>query len=80
MTCIYAFSIYAPNNTLVSVGKLDDAGFDITFADGRCTICEQNGKLVSIVLKSGRGLYCVSHESDAANLPADVLTFDQFHC
>jgi GAG-pre-integrase domain len=63
----------------VSIGRLDDAGFDVTFADGKCTIREQNGELVGTVPKSGGGLYRVSHESDTANLVADVLTLDQFH-
>ena len=51
----------------------------MTFADGKCTIRERNGKLVGTVPKSGRDLYRISHESDTANLAADVLTLDQFH-
>ena len=52
----------------------------MTFADGKCTIHERNGELVDTVPKSGRDLYRVSHESDTANLAADILTLDQFHC
>jgi GAG-pre-integrase domain len=74
-------ALYSPkvSYTHVSIGRLDDAGFDVTFADGKCTIRERNGELVGTVPKLGRGLYRVSHESDTANLVADVLTLDQFH-
>ena len=70
--------LYSPevSYTLVSVGKLDNAGFDMIFADGKCTIHEQNGELVGTVLKSRHGLYQVLHESDTANLAVDVLTLD----
>ena len=73
--------LYSPevSYTLISVRQLDDAGFDVTFADGKCTIHEQNSELVGTVPKSGHGLYRVSHESDTANLAADILTLDQFH-
>ena len=42
--------LYSPEvgYTLVSVGRLDDAGFDVPFADGKCTIHEWNSKLVGL--------------------------------
>jgi Pol polyprotein, beta-barrel domain/Integrase core domain/GAG-pre-integrase domain len=73
--------LYSPEvgYTLVSIGRLDDAGFAITFADGKCVIREQGGRPVGTVPKAGHGLYCVSHEHDTANSAEDVLTLDQFH-
>ena len=74
--------LYSPEvgYTLMSIRRLDDAGFDMTFAGDKCTIREWNGKLVGMVPKSGCGLYRVLHESDTANLTADILTLDQLHC
>jgi Pol polyprotein, beta-barrel domain len=66
--------------TLVSSGQLDEAGFAVTFADGKCVIRGRNGKLVGTIQKTGRGMYHVSKESESANIAADVLTLEQFHC
>jgi hypothetical protein len=73
--------LYSPEvgYTLVSIGRLDQAGFAVTFADGKCVIRGRNGKLVGTIQKTGRGLYRVSKELESANLAADVLTLEQFH-
>ena len=65
--------------TLVSIGQLDDAGFTVIFANGKCIIQEQNRQQVGIVVKSGWGLYRVAHNSDIANTATEVLSLDQFH-
>ena len=51
--------LYSPEvgYTLVSVGKLDDAGFDVTFSGGKCTIREKDGTVVGVVPKDEGGLY-----------------------
>ena len=45
--------LYSPkvSYTLVSIGKLDDAGFDVTFGGGKCTIHEKDGTVVGEVPK-----------------------------
>ena len=47
--------------TLVSIGQLDEKGFDITFLGGKCTIKGPDGKQVGAVPRTG-GLYCVTHD------------------
>jgi hypothetical protein len=73
--------LYSPDvgYTLVSIGRLNDAGFAVSFADGKCVIRDRNDQLVGTVLKTGHGLYRVSHEQDIANSAKEVLTLDQFH-
>jgi len=66
--------------TLVSVGKLNDKGFELTFSGGRCTICGPMGEHIGAVLKARQGLYRLAHEEPiAANLAKEILTLDQFH-
>jgi hypothetical protein len=74
--------LYSPEvrYTLMSVGCLDDKGFLLTFAGGKCTIRGLDSMLVSEVPKNSNGLYKVAHEKDEANAATEVLTLDQFHC
>ena len=65
--------------TLVSVGRLDDNGFLMNFAGGKCTISGPDGVCVGTVPKNGNGLYRVVHEPDVANAAIEMLTLDQFH-
>ena len=56
--------LYSPEvgYTLVSVGCLDDNGFLLTFAGGKCTISGPDGEHVGAVPKNGNGLYKIVHE------------------
>jgi transposase InsO family protein len=53
--------------TLVSIGRLDELGYSVNFADGVCTIHDPASELVGRIPKSARGLYRVVH-----GLPCDV--------
>ena len=65
--------------TLVSVGRLDEKGFEITFSGGKCSIKGPDGKLVGAVPKT-KGLYHVTHdEPETAHVADEELTLDQFH-
>jgi len=65
--------------TLVSVGRLDEKGFEVIFSGGKCTIKGPNGECVGTVPKS-KGLYCVAHdEPETAHIANEELTLDQFH-
>jgi len=46
--------LYAPEvgYTLVSVGKLDEKGFELTFSHGKCVICGPKGEHVGVVPKT----------------------------
>jgi hypothetical protein len=72
--------LYSPEvgYTLISVGKLDDLGFDIRFRDGACTIRAPDGTQVARVPKDSSGLYRVSHNEDSAHA-VEVITVDQLH-
>jgi hypothetical protein len=56
--------LYSPEvgYTLVSVGRLDDKGFSLMFAGGKCTIKGPDGAWVGEVPKNSNGLYKVAHE------------------
>lgn len=75
--------MYSPEvrYTLISIGKLDEKGFSANFSDGKCSIQGPDGKRVSEILKSSRGLYKVQHEKgDEANAAEETITLDQLHC
>ena len=73
--------MYSPEvgYTLVSVSRLDENGFSVTFANGKCTIQGPEGECIGAIPKTGRGLYRVAHEPEMANIAIEVLTLDQFH-
>ena len=79
--------LYSPEigYTLISVGRLDVAGFTTTFGQGRCEIHNADGDLVGSIPKSAKGLYRVVHESvdpaygDSANAATTHLTHMEFH-
>ena len=56
--------MYSPDvgYTLVSVRKLDDKGFKLTFSGGRCTIRRPMGEHISAVPKARQGLYRMAHD------------------
>ena len=73
--------LYSPEvgYTLVSDGRLDEKGFEITFSGGKCSIKGPDGKCVGAVPKT-KGLYCVAHdEPKTAHVVDEELTLDQFH-
>jgi hypothetical protein len=72
--------LYSPEVSyiLVSVGRLNDLGFIMTFGNGKCTICRPDGNIIGGVPKSSSGLYHVEHETDTANA-IEFITLDKFH-
>ena len=67
--------LYAPDigYNLISVGRIDDAGYTTTFSGGHCVIADDAGNTVGRIPKSG-GLYVVRREREdtatAAAAPA----------
>ena len=57
--------LYSPEigYTLISVGRLDEAGYSATFGQGRCEIRGSDGERVGAIPKSSKGLYRVVHKS-----------------
>jgi hypothetical protein len=63
----------------VSVGRLDEKGFTITFSGGKCTIQGPDGDNIGAILKT-KGLYRVVHDQlDQVNSADEELSLDQFH-
>jgi Zinc knuckle len=74
--------LYSPEvgYTLISIGKLDEKGFSVTFSGGKCTIHGPDGRCVGEVPKSEKGLYKVQHEKGKeANIAKETLTLDMLH-
>ena len=71
---------------LISVGRIDDAGFTATFTDGQCIIVGPEGSTVGRIPKTG-GLYLVCRErvngaeapAAAAALKVEALTEIEAH-
>jgi hypothetical protein len=65
--------LYSPEigYTLISVGRLDDAGLSATFGQGKCEILGSDGERIGAIPKSGKGLYRVVHESVEPQSSAD---------
>ena len=73
--------LYSPEvgYTLVSVGWLNEKGFEITFLGGKYSIKGPDEKCVGAVPKTKR-LYRVAHdEPEMAHVADEELTLDQFH-
>ena len=73
--------LYSPEvgYTLVSVGHLDEKGFEVTFLGGKCTICVPDGNHIGDIPKL-KGLYHVIHDQpEYVNSAEEELTLDQFH-
>ena len=64
--------------TLVSVGRLDEDGFLVTFGGGRCTIRDVNKEVIGVVPKMVTRVYKVEHE-DMASGAEEHLTLDTLH-
>ncbi|PIL37456.1 transcription factor [Ganoderma sinense ZZ0214-1] len=67
--------LYTPDlrYNLISVGRIDDAGFQTTFADGNCIIVDPEGQTVGRIPKTG-GLYLVRRERDDGATTAAAAT------
>ena len=75
--------LYSPEvgYTLVSIGRLDEKGFSVTFGDGKCVIRSPDDECVGRILKNKRGLYKVEHELniEEVNAVEETLTLEQLH-
>ena len=73
--------LYSPEAgyTLVSIGRLNDAGFSATFASGRCVIRDDHGARVAEIPRNGKGLYKIVREGNEVNALEETLTLDQLH-
>ena len=66
---------YSPNVAymLVSIRKLDDEGFTITFGNGRCILKGLDGGKVGEVMRTTGKAYKVEHEEGIANVVEETL-------
>ncbi|KAJ8517721.1 hypothetical protein ONZ45_g5159 [Pleurotus djamor] len=73
--------LYSPEvgHTLVSVGKLDDCGLEVSFGGGKCWIRDQRGTKIGEIPKTIGGLYRVTHETDAANSASHGISIETLH-
>ena len=71
--------LYAPNmgHTLISVGKIDDAGCSVTFANGKCIVRNSTDQIIGLIPKS-QSLYRLETDPTFA-LSAESLTIDELH-
>ena len=65
--------------TLVSVGRLDEAGFTVVFGGGKCTLRGEDDVEVGVVPKTSTRVYKVEHEEAVANVAEERLTLDVLH-
>ncbi|EIW56323.1 uncharacterized protein TRAVEDRAFT_91226, partial [Trametes versicolor FP-101664 SS1] len=61
---------------LISVGRIDDAGYATTFAGGKCVIIDTEGNTVGTIPKKG-GLYVVRRERDDSEPTAAATTVEE---
>ncbi|KZT19808.1 hypothetical protein NEOLEDRAFT_1032083, partial [Neolentinus lepideus HHB14362 ss-1] len=56
--------LYSPEigYTLISVGRLDEAGYTLTFGDGKCEIRDEGGDIVGLIPRSSKGLVAELHK------------------
>ncbi|KIO08044.1 hypothetical protein M404DRAFT_78898, partial [Pisolithus tinctorius Marx 270] len=75
--------LYSPEvgYTLVSIGRLDQLGYSVTFAEGTCTIRNPADDVVGRIPKSKAGLYRVIHDDDcdSINAAAETITVMELH-
>ena len=76
--------LYAPEigYTLISIGRIDNAGSTVTFGGGCCTITTVSGTVIGKIPKSPKGLYHVEHaaETGSANVAEQKCTILELHC
>ena len=71
--------LYSPEvgYTLVSVGHLNEKGFEVIFLGGKCTIHGPDGNHIGDIPKL-KGLYCIIHDQpEYVNSAEEELTLDQ---
>src|SRR5882762_373820 len=75
--------LYSPGvgYTLLSVGRLDECGYTLSFGGGKCKIHSPSGELVGTVPRTSQGLYKMIHDNDEelANTAEETLTLEQLH-
>jgi hypothetical protein len=73
--------LYSPEvgYSLGSMGRLDKAGYTITFGGGRCLIADRNGEDIGSVPMTDQCLYKLEHISELAGLTEETLTLDEAH-
>ena len=73
--------LYSPEvgYTLVSIGRLDEKGFSVTFGGGKCIIRGPDSAEVGSIPRNEKRLYKVEHEEGTENFVKPTLTLDQFH-
>jgi gag-polypeptide of LTR copia-type/Zinc knuckle len=72
--------LYAPHMgiTLISVGRIDEAGYSTTFNKGKCVIWNSDGKLIGQIPKL-QDLYRIKTSTyNSANI-SECLTIDELH-
>jgi hypothetical protein len=71
--------LYAPNMgcTLISISQIDQAGYSVSFQDGKCIVRNPKNKIVAQIPRS-KGLYRVEQEPIYA-LSAETLSLDELH-
>jgi hypothetical protein len=65
--------------TLVSVGRLDEAGFTVIFGGGKCTLRGVDDVEIGAVLRTSTRVYKVEHEEGVASAAEERLTLEKFH-
>ena len=73
--------LFSPNvaYTLVSIGRLDEAGFTTLFGRGKCVLSGPDGTAIGEVARSPHRVYKVVHEEGIANAAIEALTLGQLH-
>jgi Pol polyprotein/gag-pre-integrase-like protein len=73
--------LYSPEAgyTLVSVGRLDEAGFTVIFGGGKCIVRGEDDVEVGVVPRMSTRIYKVEHVEAVANAAEERLTLDKFH-
>jgi hypothetical protein len=65
--------------TLVSIGRLDEAGFTVTFGGGKCVLRGEDGVEIGVVPRTSTRVYKVEREEAVASAAEERLTLDKFH-
>lgn len=72
--------LYSPEVgfTLISVGKLDEAGFKVAIGEGKCVIEDPEGGKVGEIPRDDFGLYHTIHKPGLAHV-VESVTLEQLH-
>lgn len=73
--------LYAPEvgYTLVSIGRLEEAGFTTMFANGKCVIRDGDHTRIAEIPRNKNGLYKLVHEVEGEVHAVENLTLDILH-